>query len=78
MSCEALRDLFRDDLINAEKNGEIKGEARGKILGAIQAYDSIGKRPSEIIKIIETKFNLKPEEAEKYMKEALGVELSVF
>ena len=34
--CEALRELFKDELEDAEKRGEMRGEKRGEIRGEIR------------------------------------------
>ena len=64
--CEALRDLMKEDFIKERKAGEIRG--------AIKTYKRIGKLPTEIIGLIKVDFNLKQDEAEKYVEETLGLQ----
>ena len=64
--CEALRDLMKDDLI--------KERSQGEIIGAIKTYRRMGKLPSEIISLIRTDYDLKPDEAEKLVEETLGLQ----
>ncbi len=68
--CEALRDLFKDELAEERNKGEIKGE----IKGAIKAYYEVGILPSDIIIRIVSRFSLKREEAEQYVEQTLGLE----
>ena len=53
-----------------------EAEARGEIRSAIKIYrEEMNLMPSEIINKIIVRFNLKKEEAEKYVEETLGLEL---
>ena len=59
----------------AEARGEARGERTGEIRGVIKLYrDETDLTPSEIIKKIMARFELKKEEAEKYVAETLGLE----
>ena len=52
------------------------GEARGAIKEAIRMYtEELGLIPSEIVKRIMTRFSLKKDEAENYLKEVTGISL---
>ena len=71
-----LDDLERKAEINAESKVEKKFIMKGKIEGAIQAYDEMGVLPSEIEKKIMNKFNLSEQEAEDYVKKTLNLKLA--
>ncbi|MBR2258948.1 MAG: hypothetical protein IJ899_16800 [Blautia sp.] len=54
--------------------GEARGEARGAIKEAIRMYtEELELMPSEIVKRIMTRFSLKKDEAENYLKEVTGL-----
>ena len=79
--CEALRDLMREEFIKTEAIAEARGEARGRetgeIIGAVKLYrDDMNLLPSEIITKIMTRFGLERAAAEKYVEEALGLQLA--
>ena len=66
---EWLRDLMKEDFEKAEARGEIKG--------AIRLYsDEMHLMPTEIIKKIMVRFNLKQDVAEKYVEETLKLEMA--
>ena len=53
---------------------EARGESRGEVKGAIRIYhDEMNLSPKAIIKKIMSRYNLKKEEAEKYVEEVLGL-----
>ena len=57
--------------------GEGKGEVKGEIKGVIKLYqDELHLKPLEIVSKIITRFNLKPEEAKKYVADTLKIHLS--
>ena len=59
----------------AEARGEARGEATGVIQGAITIYhDEMNLSPAAIIKKIMSRYNLRKEEAEKYVEDVLGLE----
>lgn len=60
-----------------EARGMALGEARGEIKGAIRLYrDEMGLLPSDIELRVMRRFGLGREEAERYVAEALGLELA--
>ena len=75
--CEALRDLMKEDFVKEREAGEARGRAAGEIIGAIKLYrDEMNLLPSEIITKIMTRFGLEKAAAEKYVEEALGLQLA--
>ena len=67
--CEALRDLMKEEFEMTEARGEVKG--------AIKLYrDEMHLMPAEITKKIMARFDLKRDEAEKYVEETLGLQLT--
>ena len=75
--CEALRELMREEMKEEFDLVEARGEAKGEIIGAIRIYyEEMNLMPSEIIGKIMARFGLVQEEAEKYMEEALGLQLA--
>lgn len=57
--------------------GMAKGMAKGEIIGTIKLYhDEMHLMPSEIIGKIMDRFSLDKEEAEKYVAEALGLQMA--
>ena len=68
--------LFDEAEARGERRGEARGERTGEIRGAIKIYrEEMNLMPSEIINKIIIRFDLKKEEAEKYVEETLGLEL---
>ena len=67
--CEALRDLMKEEFEMTEARGEVKG--------AIKLYrDEMHLMPAEITQKIMARFDLKRDEAEKYVEETLGLQLT--
>ena len=69
--CEALRDLFKDDLIRERNDGFRQGISQGEIIGTIKTYARMNFLPSEILHKIMDIFSLSSEEAADYMKRVL-------
>ena len=67
------RDEGRNEGFN---DGRIEGLAEGEIQGTIKTYYRMGKRPSEIIGLIESDLHLDHNAAEKYVEETLGAQIS--
>ena len=78
--CEALRELFKDDLADAEARGKIEGKAEGKaegeIIGNVKAYRKIRRTPSEIVMILMEDYHMKRDAAEKAVADILGLQLA--
>ena len=83
--CEALRDLMKEEFemteargqARGEAIGEARGEARGEVKGAIKLYrDEMHLMPAEITQKIMARFDLRLDEAEKYVEETLGMQLA--
>ena len=56
--------------------GEIEGIIKGEIIGTIKLYhEEMNMTPTEITQKIMSRFNLKKNEAEKYVEETLNLEL---
>ena len=71
--CEALRDLMKEEF----EMTEARGEARGEVKGAIKLYrDEMHLMPAEITQKIMARFDLRLDEAEKYVEETLGMQLA--
>ena len=67
---------LRTERREGEARGISIGEARGAIKEAIRMYtEELGLMPSEIVKRIMTRFSLKKDEAENYLKEVTGISL---
>ena len=77
---EELIDMcnLSDGLIEyGEARGISIGEAHGAIKEAIKLYhDELNLEPSEIVSKITARFNLSPDEAEKYVAEVLDLQLT--
>lgn len=74
---EVLRDLLKDEFRVVEEKREARGEANGKIKGAIRVYhDEMGLTVPEITAKIMDKYGLKKEEVGKYIEEVLGLQLA--
>ena len=57
--------------------GELIGEIKGEIKGTIRLYrEELDLMPTDIVKRIMARFNLKQDEAEKYVEETLGLQLT--
>ena len=73
-------DFVRMDLASyrhqARDEGFNDGLAAGEVQGTIKTYYRIGKRPSEIIGLIESDLHLDHDAAEKYVEETLGSQTS--
>jgi len=68
--------LFDEAEERGEKRGERRGERRGEIIGVIKfCHDELHLPPTEIVKKIMPRFDLKKDEAEKYVAEVLNLEL---
>ena len=66
--CEALRDLMKEEF----EMTEARGEARGEVKGAIKLYrDEMHLMPAEITQKIMARFDLRLDEAEKYVEETI-------
>ena len=60
----------------AEERGEKRGERRGEIIGVIKfCHDELHLPLTEIVKKIMPRFDLKKDEAEKYVAEVLNLDL---
>lgn len=68
LMCNLSQGLIRE----GEARGISIGEAKGKILGAVQMGHDIGLTDNDIITKIIDKFSITREEAEKYLAEALS------
>ena len=65
---------FNKALRTERREGISIGEVRGAIKEAIRMYtEELGLMPSEIVKRIMTRFSLKKDEAENYLKEVTGL-----
>lgn len=68
----------RDNEMRAEgrEEGRIEGRAEGEIIGAVKLYrDELGLMPEEIISRLTDRFSLEKDVAEKYVEEALGLQI---
>ena len=65
--CEALKELMKDEFALTR--------AEGQIIGTIKLYrEEMGLMPTEIIKKIMIRFDLKKKDAERYVEETLGLQ----
>ena len=61
----------------ALRNERKEGRAEGEIVGVIRLYhDELNLMPAEIIQKIMVRFSLKEKDAEKYVEEALGLQMA--
>lgn len=66
--CQALRELMKDELDQAERQGRQKGRLEGAISGAVAIYrDELGLDNQSIISRIASRFNLSDEQARAYV-----------
>ena len=66
--------MFDQAEARGEARGEAKGEAKREIKGSIKAYNRVGWSVSDIVSTIMEQFNLKQEEAQKYVEETLNLQ----
>ncbi len=65
---EALYEREAIGMEKGEEKGIKKGEAIGKIKGAVETYFDFGKSPEETAAAIIKKFSLSDDEAKEYMR----------
>lgn len=71
--CEALRELFADEVEQAEREGKRQGKIEGKIEEAILIYqDELSLSPEQTVQKIMTRFGLERKDAEQSVEKVLN------
>ena len=74
---KVLDKMRRNERKEGREERRAEGRAEGEIVGVIRLYhDELNLMPAEIIQKIMVRFSLKEKDAEKYVEEALGLQMA--
>ena len=64
--CTAFKELFKDEILEAERNGERRGELRGELRGQRQGQEKMGALMAKLLQAGRTEDALRASTDEDY------------